>query len=203
MAALHVTCWDTFCVTNLTQQRVTLRPLAAGTGTLAALSCSSGQTQSLSFLWRAAYSAPAAAAREAAAAAESASSGGKAAQQSRATAPQQQPQPGALTWPCAVDIMWQGSDSDAASPPVSEQVSLAQPCCRRWLSGASAGGSPRQVAYQLRRIRGRHHLVLFKDQQPPLRLCSTLTTAVDVGLSAPQHEGHGSFTYGETVGQVR
>lgn len=64
-----------------------------------------------------------------------------------------------------------GSSRSGASPPLS----MAEPCGRRWtaLPAAGHGAPPLQVAYSLQRAEGVHHLVIFHDHQPPLRLVNS------------------------------
>jgi hypothetical protein len=115
--------------------------------------------------------------------------------------------PQATTWPCVVSLSIPGSprltsclrssrdetssttwDEDKRGPSSSPAavVSMAQPCRRRWLTlpTVDKGHScvPRQVAYRLLRKGGRHHLVLFEDMQPQLRLVNATGDAAHQSL---------------------
>lgn len=202
MPALHVTCWETFYVSNLTAQPMRLLPLHAVDPAHALIECGAGSTMPVSISWAAAVTSSGAAA---AAAAQAQAATPAADQVAAAPAAQQA---SAATWPCNVAVQpldsqsacsggggtgtggGNGSSSVAAAAVDScPRVSLAEPCRRRWISVTGADGSPRQVAYRLLRGRGRHHLVLYDDQQPPLRVLSGASLHLEVGLSAPQHQG--------------
>lgn len=200
---LHVTCWETFYVSNLTSQPVQLAPLHSPDAAHSPIQCAVGDTVPVSLAWPGVTSKPSAAAAAASASANAAAAtaasdtaGGAA-----ATAPAEQ-RASAVSWPCAVTVQpvaplsgggavggagGNGSTSSAAGS--SAIVSLAEPCQRRWLSVPGPGGRLRQVAYRLLRGGGRHHLVLYEEQQPPLRLVSATSTHMEVGLTAPQQQG--------------
>lgn len=193
---LHVTCWETFYVSNLTAQPLRLLPLGAAAAAQDAIACDAGATVPVSIAWAAAGSRLSAAAGAASAADADA-------------IPAQQPA-NAATWPCNVvvqpshgpeadsrsgggPVKGGGNGSDAAAAAAAAAscavVSLAEPCPRRWLSVSGADGRHQQVAYRLLRGRGRHHLVLYEDQQPPLRVVNAASMHLEVGLAAPQHQG--------------
>jgi len=221
---LHVTCWDTFYVSNLTSHLVQLAPLHAADPACGPIECGAGETAPASIAWAAATSRPAeaaAAAAEAAVQAVKVAAAGDAGLPAASAAPQSS----AVTWPCTVEVQLAATAADitavgrhgssgsrgAAEPAggngvgasgmgagdsgkpggCGARVSLAEPCGRRWLAlgGVPGGDAPRQLAYRLRRVRGRHHLVLYEDQQPPLRLVNATGAALEAGLSPPQQVG--------------
>lgn len=195
---LHVTCCETFYISNLSAQPVTLLPVEAQGPVHQATVCSPGVTAPISVVWAggntAAAAAPAAAGK-AAAAAEHAD-----AQSSAATAPQQVP---AAMWPCRVAVQLSadetggidgasggnGNGSVIAGIDDVPTISLAEPCQRRWLVVRNGHSTAQQLAYRLLRSNGRHHLVLYVDEQPPLRVVSTASVYLEVGLTTPQHQG--------------
>ena len=160
--------------------------------------CGPGFTAPIPVVWAGGSSAPAAA--PAAAAQAAAAAGHAGALSPAATAAPQAP---AAVWPCrvavqlpamlAADDRASGGNGDTCTTSgISDHdptVSLAEPCQRRWLVVRNGDGTPQQLAYRLLRGNGRHHLVLYADEQPPLRVVSTASVHLEVGLTTPQHQG--------------
>ncbi len=203
---LHISCRETFHVSNMTQHDLVLQPGDPTEVLSSRLVARPGSTQPLAAVWTAARTATATtataqAAQPAAAAGSSLSVAATA--PSKAGAAAQAPlQP--ATWPCMVSLLLadpqqpcgqaangrnasapegSGSPQERSAPKAacaslpaavtaSAVVSMAEPCGRRWLllPAARRGGPPWQVAFRLQRTEGVHHLVIFDDQQPPLRL---------------------------------
>lgn len=190
---LHVSCRDTFVVTNLLQHPVLLQMIASSDGKASqTLVIDPDSSQPIGTIWSAAHNSRTAAtdAAVAAAAAASANDTIPPASASKDEDVAQTPQP--ATWPCNVGFSvpaepcnggLQHSDTGqvhrAADVPDRSQkqaavVSLAQPCRRRWLSVPRDGHlMAQQITYRLRRMDGIHHLVLYEDLQPPLHVINS------------------------------
>jgi hypothetical protein len=209
VSTLHITCWETFLVSNLTAQPVSLLPFDAVESAWQPIVCGSGVTAPVSVVWAGGATASAEA-PAAAAAAATVSEATKPADSAdaRSAAASALDQVSVATWPCRVALQLSearavdesgsmnrasgGSGNSCIAFDINEDgpvVSLAEPCRRRWLALADSDKMPLQLAYRLLRSHGRHHLVLYVDQQPPLRVVSAADAHLEFGLTAPQHQG--------------